>query len=195
MAAVRSIAGTGSPLVKVTPCAAHSARGKVRLRSAKAKSKPTKTHSERKTGEQAHGEEHVEALPAGANQMCPVEPEEKVDHSSDAAVNAHIAQGLGEDKGKEAEFLQARDYLAGKYRDHFMSEEGLSEAEAVQKVGLFAINVGVEAIRTKQDFVAQGIETARGAGFKLKPGPKAGKNSTAAKKVRKGQKDKKRQKG
>ena len=106
-----------------------------------------------------------------------------------AAVNAHIAQGLGEDKAKEAEFLQARDYLAGKYRDHFMSEEGLSEAEAVQKVGLFAINVGVEAIRTKQDFVAQVIETARGAGFKLKPGPKAGKNSTAAKKVRKGQKE------
>jgi hypothetical protein len=31
--------------------------------------------------EHGHGEEHVEALPAGANQMCPVMPDEKVDPS------------------------------------------------------------------------------------------------------------------
>ncbi len=46
---------------------------------AKAKPKSAEDHSEHKTDEQAHGEEHVEALPAGTNQMCPVQPEEKVD--------------------------------------------------------------------------------------------------------------------
>ncbi|KKL55632.1 hypothetical protein LCGC14_2253490, partial [marine sediment metagenome] len=35
-------------------------------------------HSEHKMDEQARGEEHVEALPAGANKICPVEPDEKV---------------------------------------------------------------------------------------------------------------------
>ncbi len=64
---------------------------------AKVKPKPAERHSEHKTDEHhgrepaehheetvhehGHGGEHVEALPAGANQMCPVMPDEKVDPS------------------------------------------------------------------------------------------------------------------
>ncbi len=64
---------------------------------AKVKPKPAERHSEHKADEHygrepaehheetvhehGHGGEDVEALPAGANQMCPVEPEEKVDPS------------------------------------------------------------------------------------------------------------------